>query len=130
MFKKIIKKIKESEFISGVYLPFTCFILTVLIMVTVLLLTLYVNEIIIVVFTTLLLILKVIDFISDIKKNIKFYKEMDAYTASGYTIEDWRERMPVKDLLQNDTDRNFIWHDIGSHSYTINHSEKEIHVYR
>ncbi|MBR6622522.1 MAG: hypothetical protein IKK91_01290 [Ruminococcus sp.] len=83
----------------------------------------YVGEL----FLLLILILGSVVFL---KPNIRFYRDIKAYAISGYTIERREGRFIYKNLLEEDTNNNYILRQVGSHIYTINHIEKEIHIYK
>lgn len=66
-----------------------------------------------------------------IKNDIKFTQMLHKYELLGYKVEHREGKtFQYKKLLDEDDERLFIIsHDHG-HDYTINHIEKEIHIYR
>lgn len=68
--------------------------------------------------------------ITNLKPNMKFHSDIQEYSSSGYTIERREGRFFYKDLLENDDKNGFVSCTIGTHFYTINHTEKEIHIYK
>ncbi|MBQ4534010.1 MAG: hypothetical protein IJA18_02300 [Ruminococcus sp.] len=86
----------------------------------------YVGEL----FLLLILILGAVFFLYELKPNIRFYRDIKAYAISGYTVERREGRFIYKNLLEEDMNNNYILREVGSHIYTINHIEKEIHIYK
>ena len=68
--------------------------------------------------------------ITNLKPNMKFRSDIQEYIRSGYTIDRKEGRFIYKDLLENDDKNGFVTCTIGTHFYTINHTEKEIHIYK
>lgn len=66
-----------------------------------------------------------------IKNNIKFAEMIRKYKLLGYKVEHREGRtFQYKKLLDEDDERLFIIRHDHGHDYTINHTEKEIHIYK
>ena len=66
-----------------------------------------------------------------IKNNINFAEMIRKYELLGYKVEHREGRtFQYKKLLDEDDERLFIIRHDHGHDYTINHIEKEIHIYK
>ncbi len=70
-------------------------------------------------------------FIDMTKNKVKFIQMVKKYELLGYKVEHREGRtFEYKKLLDEDDERLFIIRHDHGHCYTINHIEKEIHIYR
>lgn len=70
-------------------------------------------------------------FIDMTKNKVKFIQMVKKYELSGYKVEHREGRtFEYRKLLDEDDDRLFIIRHDHGHCYTINHIEKEIHIYK
>ena len=117
-----MKKIKSSP----IFWAMLAVLLTVISMILIYVLTIYVSNYFILVIPILL----IVSFIKNFRENSEYHREIGAYTSLGYNIVHREGSFNYGDFFADDEENGYLLKDIGTHTYSINHNEKEIHIYR
>ena len=118
----MFKKLKSSPIFWAI-LPV---LLTVLFMILLYVLAAYVSEY----FVLAIPILWVISSTKNFKDNSEYRREIGSYISSGYNIVHREGSFKYGDYYAADEVNGYLLKNIGNHTYSINHIEKEIHIYR
>lgn len=71
-----------------------------------------------------------IGFLVNLKPNIQFRRDISRYISQGYSFDLREGSFFYKKFFDNDEKNGFTFCSIGTHFYSINHTAKEIHIYR
>lgn len=127
MFKKLKSFFDNHPVLLVALLMFTYLLIGGAIFVLIFLLGYYVNEL----FYLLAIPPLIYIFIDIMKNDAKFIQMVKKYELSGYKVEHREGRtFEYKKLLDEDDERLFIIRHDHGHCYTINHIEREIHIYK
>lgn len=118
----MFKKLKSSLIVLAM-IPI---LLTVIFMILIYVLAVYVSEY----FVLVIPILWIISFIKNFRENFEYRREIGAYINSGYNIVHREGSFKYGDYFAADEVNGYLLKNIGNHTYSINHIEKEIHIYR
>lgn len=75
-------------------------------------------------------ILWIISFIKNFRENFEYHRKIGEYISSGYNIVHKEGSFKYDDFFAADEENGYLLKVVGTHTYSINHIEKEIHIYR
>ncbi len=118
----MFKKLKSSP----IFWAMLAVLLTVISMILIYVLTIYVSNY----FILVIPILWIISSIKNFRENSEYRREISAYISSGYKIVHREGSFKYGEFFAADEENGYLLKDIGTHTYSINHIEKEIHIYK